>query len=206
VSGCDAVRLRLAIAVVSLSCAGLACSPQSPDARPAGSPSELSLAEQAQQVRDGRSTQIRMDDTRVSDADLNLLSGLEDKLERVNFARSSISDEGIERLSHFERLEQLRLASSLIGDAGVSHLKGLKQLRHLHLIDAPITDVGLADLQGISSLESLYLDGTKVSDAGVRQFIDAMPQVHFHVDGGHHRADPHADSHEPAAVEKSDGV
>jgi hypothetical protein len=198
------VRLRLKIVAVLCSCAGTACSGHLPDA-PAAAPKESSLAEQAQEVRDGRSTQLRVDATRLSDADLDTLSGLEDKLERINFGRTSISDEGIERLSHFERLEQLRLASPHVSDAGVSRLKRLKQLRHLHLIDAPITDLGLADLQAITSLESLYLDGAKVSDAGVRQFIDAMPQVHFHVDGGHHPNDRHDDHHDQKAVEKSEG-
>jgi hypothetical protein len=140
---------------------------------------EPSLAEQAQAVREGRSNQIRLDRTLVVDRDLELLSGLESQLLRINFSRTEITDEGLERLGQMESLEQLRLASQRITDAGLVGLKQLEHVRFLHLID----------------MESLYLDGTSVTDDGIQRLVAALPQVHLHIDDHHHRLDPHGAEH-----------
>lgn len=190
---CSDVRTALALAI--LMCPIAACSRTSHDAQIASPPIESTLAEQAKAVRAGRADEVRLERTQVTDADLVALDGLEDKLVRLNLSQSSISDEGLEQLAHFHRLTQLRLASDRITNEGLSHLQNLTQLRHLHLIGAPITDVGLAKLQSISTLDSLYIDGAELTDTGVSQFIKASPQVHFHIEGDHHRADPLRDDH-----------
>jgi hypothetical protein len=156
---------------------------------------EASLSEQAQAVRDGRADTIRLDHTAVCDADLELLDGLEDKLLRVNLSRTSLTDAGLARLCRFERLEQLRVVSPDVTDAGLAPLKDLPHLRHLHLIGAPVSDAGLEHLHALSGLESLYLDGIRASDAAIARLIEALPKVHVHIDGGHHRTDHHADDH-----------
>ncbi len=155
----------------------------------------MTLAQQASAVREGLSSQVRLDRALVRDGDLDVLDGLESKLLRVNFSRSEITDDGLARLCRFENLEQLRIASSRITDAGLGCLEDLQRLRFLHLIDMPITDAGLDTLHGLKSLESLYLDGTKVTDAGLARLIEAMPKVHLHIDDHHHRLDPHAGDH-----------
>ncbi len=156
---------------------------------------EPNLAEQAQAVREGRSSQIRLDRTLVADRNLELLSGLESQLLRVNFSRTEITDEGLEQLSRMDKLEQLRLSSPRITDAGLACLRRLDHLRFLHLIDMPITDAGLEHLHALKSLESLYLDGTKVTDDGIERLVAALPQVHLHIDDHHHRLDPHGAEH-----------
>ncbi len=166
-----------------------------PDAVPPYPP-EASLSEQAQAVRDGRADTIRLNRTAVSDDDLKQLAGLEDKLLRVNFSRTSLTDAGLALLCRFERLEQLRVMSARLTDEGMPHLKNLEHLRHLHLISAPLGDAGLKHLQALSELESLYLDGIRASDAAITRLIEALPKTHVHIDGGHHRSDQHADDHE----------
>ena len=158
-------------------------------------PPEASLSEQAQAVRDGRSDMIRLDHTAVGDDDLKQLDGLEGKLLRINLSQTSLSDAGLARLCRFERLEQLRVMSPGLTDAGLAPLKDLPHLRFLHLIGAPLGDVGLEYLHALSGLESLYLDGIQASDAAITRLIEALPKVHIHIDGGHHRADHHADDH-----------
>jgi len=166
-----------------------------PDAVPHHAP-EASLTEQAQAVRDGRADTIRLDRSAVSDDDLKQLDGLEDKLLRVNFSRTSLTDAGLARLCRFERLEQLRVMSPRLTDEGMPHLKNLEHLRHLHLIAAPLGDAGLEHLQALSGLESLYLDGIRASDAAITRLIEALPKTHVHIDGGHHHGDQRADDHE----------
>lgn len=162
---------------------------------PNAAPQETSLSEQAQAVREGRADTIRLDRANVGDDDLRELDGLEDKLLRINFSQTSLSDAGLARLCRFERLEQLRVMSPEVTDAGLAPLKDLPNLRHLHLIGAPFGDAGLEHLHALSGLESLYLDGIRASDAAITRLIEALPKVHVHIDGGHHRADQQSDHH-----------
>ena len=81
---------------------------------------EMSFADQAREVREGRSNQIRLDHVLVSDEDLTQLEGLEPTLTRINLSHSKITDAGLARLSPLENLEQLRLASPHVTDSGLS--------------------------------------------------------------------------------------
>jgi hypothetical protein len=165
------------------------------DAVDVAAPPEVSFAEQAEAVRAGQSDTIRLVRAPVGDADLSALDGLEDSLRRINLSHTSISDAGLARIAGMHELIQLRLASDRVTDAGLEHLPDLTELRHLHLIDMPISDAGLAHLHGLGKLESLYLDGTRATEAGMERLVEALPGVHIHFDGGHHRADPEADDH-----------
>ncbi len=177
-----------------LAALALACSPRVVEP-PSIETHEDSFAEQARAVRDGRSTQIRLDAAEVTDDDLNHLRGLEDKLRRINLSRTRVTDDGLKLLGTMHKLEQLRLSGPNISDAGLKAVAQLSGLRFLHLIDAPITDVGLDQLHSLDHLESLYLDGTRVTDEGLGRLVAAMPGVHLHIDDHHHRLDPHAADH-----------
>jgi hypothetical protein len=166
---------------------------------PAPARTEPSLAEQVAAVRDGRSGEIRLAHTVVTDDDLSQLDGLEDRLARVNFSRTEITNQGLARLCQFPHLMQLRLASTHLDDHGMASLADLKELRHLHLIDAPITDAGLEHLYGLTNLESLYLDRPQASDEGLGELVAALPGVHIHIDNGHYRLDPHREDHDHPA-------
>jgi hypothetical protein len=192
------VRVFVSLAAACLAISIPACVWESREetARPVP---EASLTEQAQAVREGKSDTIRLDQTPTSDADLEPLDGLEDRLVRINLSDTSLTDAGLARLCRFERLEQLRVMSPDVTDAGLAHLKDLPHLRHLHLIGAPVSDAGLEHLHALSGLESLYLDGIRASDAAIARLIEALPKVHVHIDGGHHRADQQADDHKHAA-------
>jgi hypothetical protein len=188
------VRRILPVTLVLLAvCCG--CTEQAPSRPAHETPSEPSFAAQAAAVRAGESTQIRLDHSVVTDADLNQLTGLEDKLRRINLSRTEITSEGMKRLGTMHQLEQLRLASVRVDDAGLAPLADLKQLRFLHLLDMPITGAGIDHLHGLTALESLYLDGTKVSDEALARLLAALPGVHLHIDDHHHRLDPHAADH-----------
>lgn len=151
---------------------------------------EKSVADQAEAVRRGESVQIRLDHTKVVDADLLHLNDLGDKLERINLSNGDLTNLGLERISRLSHLMQLRVRSPRITDEGVVHLQRLKQLRHLHLIDVPLTDVGIALLYPLTGLDSLYLDGTHATDAALQKLKRSLPGAHLHVDGGHQRSGP----------------
>ncbi len=158
------------------------------------------MAEQVAAVRDGQADEIRLAHTVVTDDDLSRLDGLEDRLTRINFSRTEITNQGLTRLCQLPHLMQLRLASRHLDDHGLASLTNLKELRHLHLMDAPITDAGLESLRALKNLESLYLDRTQVSDEARGRFEEEMPGVHVHFDNGHHGLGPHhADHDHPAA-------
>ena len=174
------------------------CQPSSPQPAHVHSPSdagEPGIAQQVEDVRAGRTIQIRLDHTTVHDADLQPLAGLKSTPLRINFSHSDVTDQGLARLCELDGLEQLRLSSPRITDAGLEPLAALKHLRFLHLIDMPITDAGLDHLHALNGLESLYLDGTQVTDEGLARLIKALPGVHLHIDDHHHPLDPHAADH-----------
>ena len=163
---------------------------------PAASPNdEPTLAAQAEAVRNGRSDVVRLDTTPVGDEELAPLDGLGDRLRRINFSTTTITDAGLARLCRLENLEQLRLSSPNITDRGLAHVSKLAHLRFLHLLDAPVTDAGLESLHALENLESLYLDRTNVTDQGLGRLIEALPNVHLHVDEHHHPLDPRRNDH-----------
>lgn len=186
----------LLAAVVVASLAMPACSRRGTRETVDAESPEPGFAAQAEAVREGRSDQIRLDRTMVSDEQLDELDGLEDKLRNINLSHSTISDAGLARIAGMHNLVQLRLASDRVTDAGLECLANLKQLRHLHLIGAPITDAGLKHLHALDGLSSLYLDGTQATDEGFARLVEALPDVHVHFDGGHFRGDPRAADHE----------
>jgi len=133
-------------ALVGVGLATPGCQDPSRETPPAPAP-EASFAEQAEAVRRGASDQIRVDQGRVTDEQLDALDGLQDKLRRINLSHTEVTDAGLSRIAGMRKLIQLRLASNRITDAGLECLEQLKELRHLHLIDAPIGDAGLEHLQ-----------------------------------------------------------
>jgi hypothetical protein len=157
---------------------------------------EGTLAQQAEFVRAGLASQIRVDHALVRDDDLKVLDDLESRLLRINLSRTEVTDAGFERLCHLTNLEQLRLSSPHVTDAGLAYLKNLEKLRFLHLLDSPITDTGLDQLHGLKSLESVYLDRTHVTDEGIARLLEALPKVHLHLDDHHHPLDSNAKTHQ----------
>lgn len=188
-------RATILAALFGVGLASPACRDRPANETQVAEPPEASFVEQAEDVRKGRSDQIRVDHARVTDEQLDALDGLADSLRRINLSHTDVTDVGLARITGMRKLIQLRLASDRITDAGLVSLADLADLRHLHLIDAPIGDTGLGHLHGLKNLESLYLDGTKASDDGRSRLVESLPGVHVHFDGGHHRDDPHADRH-----------
>ena len=72
-------------------------------------------------------TTIRLDHTRVTDADLVALDGLADNLRRLNLSHTEVSDEGMARIGRMRHLEQLRISSPRVDDDGLQPIADLKR-------------------------------------------------------------------------------
>lgn len=156
---------------------------------------ESTWEKEIDQVRQGRSAEVRLLRTPVTDKQLADLAGLEE-LRRINLPSSQITDEGLAKIVEVApQLELLRLGSPHITDAGIAHIGRMETLRFLHLIDVPLTDAGLVHLEKMTHLESFYLDGGKATDEGLSALITALPKLHFHRDQQHLPGDPKRDGH-----------
>jgi len=114
---------------------------------------------------------------------------------QLNLPRAQFTDEGLRHLDQLAELQLFRFGSPHVTDEGLRNLSALPRLRFLHIIDTPVGDRGLDYLRELSQLESFYIDGSLVTDAGIESFLQALPQVHFHIDQAHHDRDPQRHDH-----------
>lgn len=121
----------------------------------------------------------------------------------LSLAISSVSDEGISKLSRCTQLNTLILQDTLVTGTGLKHLKcsenmqyltltgcplthsgiaeiaRFKRLRDLDLKRTPVSDVDLKHLKQLAALRSLNLYGTKVTEAGVGELQKALPKCNI---------------------------
>ena len=102
-----------------------------------------------------------------SDEDLARLDGLQPVLIWANFARSSLTDQGIAPLQEFDRITKLRLDNTELGDEAVDTLLALPSLEWLNMYGTKLTDAGLARLAAHPGLTRLYCGDSGVTAAGV---------------------------------------
>jgi hypothetical protein len=143
---------------------------------------------------------IDLHQTRVTDADLELLHGLVN-IRTLNLYGTSITDAGLTHLAGLTGLQTLHLNATAIGDTGLAHLRGLTNLKELNLYQTRVTDEGLRHVAALTGLQNLtlggkqitdqglthlrtlrelrtiYLSGTGVTDAGVREMQKIWPRI-----------------------------
>lgn len=176
--------------------------------------------EQLQQVQDLTPLrELLLEQTCITDAGLDQLASLT-QLEHLRLRGAAITDAGVRKLTHLKRLrilnlpqgvfsdvalaelvslpnlELLRFGSPQVTDVGLAHLRRMLNLRFVHIIGSPITDHGLQYFEGLQDLESLYLDGTQVTDTGIAWLLQALPELHVHIDQEHADFDPRKGDHE----------
>ena len=111
-------------------------------------------------------------------------------LRTVNLPQADFTDQGMIALTRLPELELLRIGSPRLSDAAAPAIASMNSLRFLHLINVPLTDEGLKWFESMRQLESLYLDGSQVSQAGLESLIEALPDLHLHIDQQHLDIDP----------------
>jgi len=131
--------------------------------------------------RGQRHTEVILGGTKVTDADLLILTDLPD-LELLNLQNTGITDGGMVYVGALDNLQRLSLQRSKVTDAGLEHLAKLKSLVELDLVGLPITDAGLEHLHGLLKLEKVYFDRNRVSPEAVRSLKDALPNAQVFAD------------------------
>jgi hypothetical protein len=114
-----------------------------------------------------------------TDAGLDALAPVADKISSLDIARSKVTDAGLAKLAAMKNLTELHLENTAITDAGLDHLKGLASLEYLNLYNTKVTDAGLPKLAGLAKLKSLYLWQSGVTKAGVAALKAKLPKTHI---------------------------
>jgi hypothetical protein len=100
------------------------------------------------------------------------------ELHVVNLNNSSVTDKGIERLSHVCSLFDIDLEGcGRVTDAGLRPLANCPNLRSVGLERTHVTDAGLDALARVKTLELVTLDETRVTEAGIHRLQSALPNV-----------------------------
>lgn len=114
-----------------------------------------------------------------TDAGLDALAPVADKISSLDIARSKVTDAGLAKLATMKNLTELHLENTAITDAGLDHLKGLASLEYLNLYNTKVTDAGLPKLAGLAKLKSLYLWQSGVTKGGVAALKAKLPKTHI---------------------------
>ncbi len=91
------------------------------------------------------------------------------RLEQLNFAGSTVTDEGLAALRAVKQLREVVLYHTWTSDAGMKHLSGLTGLRKVDVgpqFSMRIGDAGVADLATLPALEELKVQETILTYAG----------------------------------------
>lgn len=139
--------------------------------------------------------QLHLRDVELDDETLEALAQSR-SLWLLNLVGRGFSHAGIHRLAKLQMLRQLRLGMNGGDDRVAEAIARIRTLRSVHLIGAGTTGQGLRALAGLPQLQSLYLDDSKISDEDWTWLFDNHPQLHVHIDQGHHDRDPSRHQHE----------
>lgn len=115
-------------------------------------------------------TQINLENSQVTDADLNLLATLNgvDHLYSLILRMTRVTDAGLKDVTKLSTLRRLDLGDTKVTDAGIGALAELQELKSLDLGGTPVTGVGLEPLSKLKQLAFLNLRGSRISDAGLK--------------------------------------
>jgi mono/diheme cytochrome c family protein len=114
-----------------------------------------------------------------SDAGLDALAPIADKIASLDLARTKVTDAGLAKLAVMKGLKELHLEGTAVGDAGLDHLKGLAELEYLNLYGTKVTDTGIAKLAALGKLKALYLWQSGATKDGVAALKGKLPNAHI---------------------------
>jgi hypothetical protein len=129
----------------------------------------------AQNKPEGPVTQVFLNVTKATDADLKHLREFK-QLNTLGLAASKITDAGLKDLKECKGIKFLGLSQTAITDAGLKDLKELKDLISVELDQTKVTDAGLKELHGLTNLSRVSLRQTKVTDEGIQELQKALPK------------------------------
>ena len=120
---------------------------------------------------------LSLRDTRITDATLARKLGSLPSLEKLDLARTRISNAGIVELAKLTSLRELNLAYAELNDEGLAALSGLRQLERLNLDSTNVTDGGIAVLAGFRQLRHLDMYHSLLTAKGLAELRAASPAL-----------------------------
>ena len=126
---------------------------------------EPSFAEQAEAVRAGTATRIRVADRALADDEWEILAGLEG-LVTLDLQEGIADDARAVLLSRLPKLERLVLRESPLGDEGLVQLAACHTLRDLNLPRCRCTRAGFEALAELPRLKSLRIGSPDLCTGG----------------------------------------
>ena len=126
-------------------------------------------------TRNNDFSKLELKYTYVDVFEFDQLAGIANKVSKLDFSRSGIKDEDLERVVLFSSLETLDLSRTRISDAGIAVLGPLSELSVLNLRSTRITDRAVDDLLGFETLKRLYVWDTKFTSEGVQKLRKGLP-------------------------------
>jgi hypothetical protein len=112
----------------------------------------------------------------LSDADLTGLVHLH-HLRFINFARSHVTDAGLDVISRMGTLVHLDVSDTPITDAGMSKLAAMKSLQYLNASNTQITRESLRTFADMPSLEGVAIRGTRISATDCDELRRTRPDL-----------------------------
>jgi hypothetical protein len=176
------VAVTTALLLTSVGCDGSRPSTR-PQSAPAESPpSELSLAEQADAIRDGSGDRIQIEFTSITDDDLAALQGLEGlEVLLLDHPQNHLTAEGLRTLATLPNLMHLRVRGVAIDDEGAEAIAAVKSLKILNLPQSELTDAGIEKLKSLENLVQLRVGSSKLTDDGVGHLKDFPNLARVHL-------------------------
>ena len=124
-------------------------------------------------------SRLTLDESRVTDAGLTPLAGLEG-LRHLSLQRTAITSDGLASLAGLEQLEELQLDGSYrIDDRAIETLASMTRLTSLGVVDTPLSlaallrlsirnpELQIASSHGVLGNRKLALSGTQINDQGL---------------------------------------
>jgi Leucine-rich repeat (LRR) protein len=124
----------------------------------------------------GKITEVSLARTSITDNDMERLMDLKD-IQRLDLSFTYVTDAGIEHLQQFHQLEDFTCDTcEFITDAAIAYLRGNKALHRLVLRGTDITDVSLPYIADLTNLRTLDISYTMLGDVGLES-LPALTQL-----------------------------
>lgn len=106
----------------------------------------------------------------ITDEQMQSLQEISDQLVWLNLGHTPVTDAQLEHVARLKKLRVLYLNNTSVSDEGLARLSVLTDLRWLSLVGTRVTDRSFTTIEELSNLTNLFLYQTAVAPEAVRNF------------------------------------
>jgi uncharacterized membrane protein len=115
---------------------------------------------------------------KIEVTDLLNLQKVKENITWLNLSDCKLSDQQLDKLSGFSNLTRLKIQKNpMVTNKGIEALKNLENLSELNLYGTQINDAAFATLGQMKNLEKLFLWNTRVTARGIAAFKALHPDI-----------------------------